>query len=91
MDVPLGSSGINENKIESLKIYPSPTNSILTVETDYIQIKSMTIKNIDGKILDTYSPNNRKAKIDVSHLPSGIYLIQINSENKNEIKRFIKQ
>jgi len=82
---------INENKITSLKVYPSPANSILTVETDYIQIITLTIMDASGKVISSSSPNNRIVNLNVSKLPSGIYLLNVVSEKGTEVKRFIKQ
>ena len=84
-------AGINENKIKSLKVYPSPTNSLLTIETDHILITSIEVMEISGKILSSVTPKNSFTKLDVSHLPSGVYLLNVITEKGSEIKRFIKQ
>ncbi len=84
-------AGINENKIASLKVYPSPANTILTVETDNTQITTLTIMDASGKVISSQSPNTRLVTLDVSNLPSGIYLLNVVSEQGTEVKRFIKQ
>ena len=84
-------AGIDEGKIESLEVFPSPATSVLTVKTDNIQISSVVIMEVSGKIISTTSPNNRTVKLDVANLPSGIYLLQVVTEKGTEVRRFIKQ
>lgn len=84
-------AGINENRIASLRVYPSPANTILTVETDNTQITTLTIMDASGKVISSQSPNTRLVNLDVSNLPSGIYLLNVVSEQGTEVKRFIKQ
>ncbi|MEN8928125.1 MAG: T9SS type A sorting domain-containing protein [Flavobacteriales bacterium] len=84
-------AGIEENKIASLKVYPSPATDLLTIETDDTQLSTLVIMDASGKIIFTTSPRNRMANLDISQLPSGIYLLQINTERATEVKRFIKQ
>ncbi|NND61627.1 MAG: T9SS type A sorting domain-containing protein, partial [Flavobacteriaceae bacterium] len=72
-----------------LKLYPNPVqgnilnaNILGTTAIDYI------IYNLVGQVVRTGSYSNA---IDVSVLESGMYLLQINTENGKLIDRFIKE
>ncbi|MEN8828089.1 MAG: T9SS type A sorting domain-containing protein [Flavobacteriales bacterium] len=84
-------SSINENKIESLKVYPSPTSNLLNVTTDAIQITRISIQDVNGRIVWNSTPLNSASNIDVANLNSGVYLITVHTENGKETRRFIKQ
>ncbi|MDA9261842.1 T9SS type A sorting domain-containing protein [Flavobacteriales bacterium] len=84
-------ASINEKSIKSLNVYPSPANTVLTVENDYSLIISVSIMEINGKVISSHFPKNSKTTLDVSILPSGVYLLNVVSGNGTEVKRFIKQ
>lgn len=77
-------SYISENKFT---VFPNPTTSILNIQTN-ATITQIDIITLDGKqILST-----AQKKIDVSNLPSGLYLIKITSkDNQLVIQKFFKQ
>ena len=64
---------VNENNTQILNIYPIPTQGVLNIETTTEQ--SFRITNLKGQNLMT---GTTQGQIDVSTLPSGAYLIQIN-------------
>ena len=61
--------------------YPNPTKGKLTVEgvTGYLQ---MYIHDLVGREVMTYSLTPSKKTIDVSNLPSGMYVVTVQAENK---------
>jgi len=86
--------GLSESeKINSLKIYPNPSNSFVTVEAIFSQQSTSNIVIMDllGKVL--YENNNSieslqfTDKIDVSGFAAGTYFIIVNGETN----KFIKQ
>jgi len=85
-------TNVNESQIieSKLKVYPSPTSCFLNFEgpkEDY----SLQILNIQGELFHEMKNISANQKIDVSFLPSGLYLININSYKGNRTTRFIKQ
>ena len=84
-------SGINEIDFENkISIYPNPTN-------DFLKISSLDNKNFSLKIVNTlgermYSVNSiANCQLSVVNWNSGLYFVQINSQNKFCTKKFIKQ
>ena len=75
-------NNINKNNSNCLLIYPNPTQDILYINSSnnsvMIEIYSlMGVKVLESKYID---------KINVSHLPSGIYFIIIG----NKVEKFVK-
>ena len=83
--------GVKElNDGNSFKIYPNPTNSILTITDKNQQLQNATIeiKNTLGQIVyfDVYAH-----QIDVTHLPAGIYFISLNTKETKRTLKFVKE
>ena len=74
-------NGINEKLIPSiLNIYPNPATSIIRFESN-IECEIYRIKIIDlqGRIL--YKENQSENRLNISFLPSGIYIIQVQARS----------
>ncbi|WP_158848793.1 right-handed parallel beta-helix repeat-containing protein [Algibacter sp. L1A34] len=78
----------------NFKMYPNPTTSIVTVELSTIgssNITSLSILNLLGATLYNSSIDNKKVvEFDMKDLPNGVYLLKINTESKQMIKRIVK-
>lgn len=75
----LSPSGIENQKKESVQIYPNPCTSFLTIKSEEL-IDQVVIKNLEGKIM--ISIENPSAKqINVRELASGNYIIQLFSKS----------
>ena len=80
---------INENAIS---IYPNPSKDFINVSISNSEIKSIEIFNILGKKITSYPLQNvSQTKVDVTNLPSGVYLLSLmDSSNKTTLKKIIK-
>jgi hypothetical protein len=95
----LSSTGIAENSLEnSLFIYPNPTHSQLSIELNTPRSSGSSlieIKNILGQTVyssrENLSAGRQKMEIDVSELPAGLYFIHLNSGNRTNTAKFIRQ
>ena len=75
------------------KIYPNPASEIITIETDgNSDSYQVEIISISGKLLYSQSLSNTNSTIDISDLPSGLYLVKITGNKGNVYQeRIIKQ
>jgi len=83
---------INEQTKEiDFSIFPNPASSNITVESKMYQAKSIKIMDVLG-IEQYYSQLlSEKTEIDVSQLPNGAYILQVQSKNGFVSKKFVKQ
>jgi hypothetical protein len=73
------------------KVYPSPTNSDLTVESSQA-IDEIQVFDISGKMLMKVMGNrNNLMTIDVAVLSTGVYFVHTFSGNEMEITKFVKK
>jgi hypothetical protein len=77
----VGTGNINLSS-EALSLYPNPANSVITLETrSGLKMQSVTVLNAVGAaVLHLDHPGTRKESIDISLLPSGAYMIRINTD-----------
>jgi hypothetical protein len=87
----------DERLSEGLKIFPNPTINELNINFELIDqsICSFSIIDVSGKTLLSSSIDKDAAteyKLDVGTLPSGVYLVKLNSNSNSEIyKKFVKR
>lgn len=80
--------GINPiaNFNRNLKIYPNPTNSIVTFSNDEFSIESVKVMNIQGRILFQKNyQNQNNIELDMSTFSNGIYLVKVNNQSTIKI------
>ena len=74
IDNRLGTEDIDVTNLnDELRIYPNPTSKDLNIEIKNKSIESITVFDLSGKQLQTFS----ESKIDLSRFDSGIYLLTI--------------
>ncbi|GHT64823.1 hypothetical protein AGMMS50239_23270 [Bacteroidia bacterium] len=83
-------TGIDEISIEQVVIYPNPVADVLNIASGSLRIKNVKIMDALGKIIridDALKSNT----INVSNLTSGLYAIQITTDNGVVTKMFVKK
>lgn len=85
-------TGIEENSLSQLKLYPNPVVNKLNIQlAGYDQDLSYYIKDIRGKVIQIGTINSTiNQSIDVSQQSAGIYFIELNNESSSRILKFIK-
>jgi hypothetical protein len=75
----------------SFTMYPNPVLDVLNVNSNLLEIKSITIADINGRIVkQILELNKQTSQINVSNLNAGIYIVTIDSEEGSTVKKFIK-
>lgn len=76
----------NKNIEATVEVYPNPASSYLNIDaTDFVRAE---IYGLDGTLNLT---TDKKNKIDIEQLPSGIYLIKIELQEKTLMQKLIIQ
>lgn len=85
-------SGISDNQLvePGLSLYPNPVNDMLNVQTTDLGETRVGIWSLNGNLLIERTING-SARIDVSNLPGGFYLIRLKSAGRAETGKFIKE
>ena len=78
-----------ENSKESFEIYPNPTNGKVVIELEELVKSSIQITDLQGGKVGTFTTNDSRLELDLSHLSKGIYIVQVSSEVGHLVKRLI--
>ena len=82
-----GTQGIeNPESPQAVTLYPNPTNGQLTIDAD--DILKVEVLDNTGRLVVSYIGTNQ---FDLSHLPTGNYLLRISLKNGSATCRVIKQ
>lgn len=75
----------------NISVYPVPTNNRLTVDLTKSSetFTSYDIVNINGQILATGNINSKTISMNVSHYPTGVYIVNIKNELYSIPKRIV--
>ena len=74
----------------NVNLYPNPTNGILNMNYKGV-IDVVHVFNLLGQKVESIIPNRITPQIDMSNLPSGMYVVEIRSQDKKGSYRVIKQ
>lgn len=82
----LGTSEVYSS-VKKITVYPNPTSEILNIKTD-AKINAVSVFDISGRKVDVKFEDN---KANVKSLPSGTYLINVETEKGKITEKFIKK
>nr|WP_294922824.1 glycosyl hydrolase family 18 protein [uncultured Flavobacterium sp.] len=85
----LAAKSASTEKIESLTVYPSPTENELFFTAEVTGASVSIINSQDGATISSQKANNNS--IDVSGLKTGVYLILVEKDGIKTVRRFIKK
>lgn len=90
MDLSVISGMQSSTNHQSITLFPNPATTDLNVSgvTKSINYK---IFSIDGKVMVNGIVNSSSNKVDIRTLPSGIYFLEMDMNEKTEIEKFVKQ
>ncbi len=75
-------------ELNKIKVFPNPTNSILFTNSQNKKISKVDLLNTNGQCIIT--AKNNVHRIDLSELPSGIYLMRIHTEDETFCRKIVK-
>lgn len=86
-------TSLNTEELEKtqIKIYPNPTNSIVSIEFDELTNGTLEIRSIEGKEFYSARIKGSVIELNVEDLPSGIYLVNIQTEARTFTKKLIRE
>ena len=83
--------GIQQTNNIQFNCYPNPTEGIININTSIAENYTIDLYTIQGSFIQSYNNNLKTSTIDISKLPTGIYLLKIRiSETKHLVKKIVK-
>jgi hypothetical protein len=84
-------ASIPEKQTHGVKAYPNPCTDKISLNTTVSPMNSIEVFGLDGTLLMEDSPHSNTYSIDLSKVPTGIYLVRISLVNSSETLRIIKE
>lgn len=84
--------GVNDVTKDQMEIYPNPSNGVFTIELNSKAANaSYKIFNMEGKLVATnkISASQNKQQVNMSHLPNGTYVVQVENGSDTFSKKLI--
>lgn len=75
---------------EGIVVFPNPTKDLLNLVSENGIIESIVLTDLSGKLLLEKKFNKNSGKINIGHLPKGVYFLKISSGKNEIIKKIIK-
>ncbi len=74
-----------------LEVSPNPTTGMIQIQSNH-PVQKVIIRNIQGDFIESkYFGQESKIQLDLSHLTSSVYLVEIQSSNGERIfKKIIR-
>jgi serine protease AprX len=95
MALDLLTSTEDNNELENLRIFPNPTNDLITfhLQNSANKVENVSIYDIQGRLLASQriAGDHILATLDIQSLPSGLYIYHVKSGDKQWNGKFIKQ
>ena len=76
---------------EIIEIYPNPSTEFLSLKTEIENLNGIQIIDLSGRVLKILPlTGNENIQLEVSDLPAGVYLLEIQKTNRTIIQKFTK-
>jgi len=76
---------------DAIKIFPNPATDIIHIESvGHEKISEVIIYNTVGQSFGRYHVDDYTAMIELDHIVSGVYIIEVRSKSGATISKFIK-
>jgi hypothetical protein len=80
---------------DRIRLYPNPArqNIYLDIPQNYAMVRSIKVFSITGNLVEEKAVQSsaKSLQYDVSQFNKGVYFMEINSESKKDVLKFIKQ
>ena len=85
----------DSNNLDNILLFPNPASQFvgLKIPRNYSPIRSLKVYNITGALIEqkAFPGTDETLRFDISRYNNGVYLMEINSENRKDVLKFLKQ
>ena len=89
--VAVACTGIWENEMNSVSVFPNPTTKEITISTNGSGKKLITVTDLLGKVVLSEETGDSTYKLNVENLPAGLFNLHIQEDDSIINKKFVKQ
>ncbi|QEE50627.1 T9SS type A sorting domain-containing protein [Flavobacterium alkalisoli] len=88
-----GTLGVNEQLLSKFSIYPNPASDVINIaNAENILVNGVEIVDLNGRVVKSVNLNGvTEAQINISDLSSGMYLMNVSSDQGTTTKKIVKK
>lgn len=86
-----GTLGVQDFVNADLTLYPNPASDQFNIASGNEVIQSVIVRDILGKTIQTIEVNGLNQDVNVSNLPKGLYLVEVELETGRAVQKLIKK
>ena len=79
------SSAVTAQELSEIRIYPNPTNGLLTLDLGQISEGTVMLIDLQGRVIRSINVKSSISSIDLSDLPAAMYFLRISSQTETLI------
>ena len=88
----LANLGITDGQSQLFLVFPNPVKDKLMIENPDLKITSVKLRNASGKLVVNQNVYTKRIKINLKHLPKGVYFVTIEQNGKRlKTERVLKE
>ena len=88
---PLGLEEVMEGEgVSAMHVFPNPGNGHFTIQCQE-PVRSWSLTGLDGRLLMAGGNEAAEFEINASHLPAGMYILSVLGQNRQWVKRVVKE
>ena len=84
-------TGIDSYLSNSITLYPNPANDYINVQSSRVNVQSIEVIDVYGKVINTVNVTDNPARINVSGLANGMYFVRVTTDEGVATKTFVKK
>jgi pimeloyl-ACP methyl ester carboxylesterase len=84
-------AGIMDIETGDVKLYPNPTKSVITIESNEFKQSQVFVSDPSGRVVYSINKTEEVQDIDLSELIPGAYFFELRAGSKSKILKLIKE
>lgn len=92
LDVTALPTGLDEVAGINASIFPNPTNGVFNLRLEQTTTLTLRILDVSGKLMESRQlAGSTSYQLEMQHLPTGVYILELQTEEGRTFKRLVKQ
>jgi hypothetical protein len=83
--------GVSDPNLPVIKIYPNPASNFITIESDHLNIESVELVDLVGKVIRMNNTPGNSVVWDIQQLSAGVYMIKTRVNGVLQTHKFMKK
>jgi hypothetical protein len=75
----------------AISVYPNPSEEFIHIRTENVSINRVSVRDLNGRKVLEMQPHSTEFTLETGSLHSGMYFLEIDSDNGRSVKKIIRR